>query len=63
MNADNTVVIAHLAEDPYAEFMGDINNEMCAGTAAWKEGCIYNSHASDYMPMIQKTDLSITLDA
>ncbi len=29
MNPQNTVIIGSLAENPYAEYMGDINNELC----------------------------------
>ena len=29
---DNTVMIHAIAENPYAEFMGDINVEYCKGT-------------------------------
>ena len=37
---NNTVIIGVLAESPYAEFMGDINNEYCANKTYIVEGCM-----------------------
>jgi hypothetical protein len=50
MTKDNTVILGVLAESPYAEFMGDINSVYCKETTEFVEGCLYNSHANDYMP-------------
>jgi beta-glucosidase len=46
MTSENTIVINILAESPYAEFMGDINNPFCYGTTDFIEGCLYNAHAN-----------------
>lgn len=51
MNAENTVIVGVLGESPYAEFMGDVNNKFCYGTSDWVEGCIYNCHANEYLPL------------
>lgn len=37
-----------LAENPYAEFMGDVDCEFCKTTD--KEGCIYNNWINTYLP-------------
>ncbi len=46
MNAKNTMMVGVLAESPYAEMMGDINNPMCERGF----GCLYNIHANAYVP-------------
>jgi len=48
MNSGNTIIIGVLAESPYAEYMGDINNNFCKGNAT--VGCLYNAHANEYLP-------------
>lgn len=58
MTAENTVVLGVLAESPYAEFMGDINNPMCVVGP----GCLYWAHANAYTPDIQKTTLELGYD-
>ena len=50
MNEENTIIIGVLAENPYAEFMGDINTELCKNTTTEIEGCLYNIHLNSYMP-------------
>lgn len=50
MTKENTVIIGAVAESPYAEFMGDVNNKFCYGTTEYVEGCIYNAHINEYMP-------------
>ena len=51
-----------MAEDPYAEFMGDVNNPFCYGTTAHVEGCNYNLHFNSYLPQQQKTELRLEYD-
>ena len=58
MNADNTVIIGVLAESPYAEMMGDINNPMCARGF----GCLYSILQNAYMPDTQRSTLDIGYD-
>lgn len=58
MTAENTVVIGVLAESPYAEMMGDINNPMCVVGP----GCLYWMHGNAYTPDIQKTTLELGYD-
>jgi len=62
MNSQNTVIIGTLGESPYAEFMGDINNEYCKGTTKFVEGCLYNMHINEYSPEQQKLDLILAFD-
>ena len=62
VNSKNTLIVGTLAESPYAEFMGDINNSYCKDTTLPVEGCLYNSHADPYMPLQQKSSLNITYD-
>lgn len=62
VNPKNTLIVGTLAESPYAEFMGDINNIYCKDTVLPVEGCLYNSHADPYMPLLQKSSLNITYD-
>lgn len=62
VNSQNTLIVGTLAESPYAEFMGDINNSYCKDTILPVEGCLYNSHADPYMPLQQKSSLNITYD-
>ena len=50
-NAEKRIlVLGVLAENPYSEWMGDVNNPFCYGTTLPAEGCIYNAHANMYMP-------------
>ena len=46
----NTVVIHVLAENPYAEYMGDVNCEYCK--TATKVGCLYNSEDNVYQSQL-----------
>ena len=48
---ENTVVIGVLTEPPYAEFMGDVNCIYCYNTTGPADGCLYNNHANQYMPL------------
>ena len=58
--ADKRVlVIGVLAENPYSEWMGEINNPFCWGTSSYAEGCIYNVHANMYMPDQQATEIKV----
>lgn len=58
MTAENTVVVGVLAESPYSEFMGDINNPYCV-TGPW---CMYWTHGNAYLPDTQKVTLDIGYD-
>ncbi len=60
MTPDNTVVIGTLAENPYAEYMGDINNEYCQSEK--KEGCRYIYNLNIYLPDEQSRTLDIDYD-
>lgn len=44
----NTLLITVLAENPYAEYMGDVNCVYCQ--TADKTGCLYNYHDNEYQP-------------
>lgn len=43
---ENTIIIGALAEDPYAEFAGDVNCKYCYNTTESAEGCLYNAHTN-----------------
>jgi hypothetical protein len=43
---ENTIIIGVLAESPYAEMAGDINNLYCYPGS--KEGCLYGGNS--YLP-------------
>ena len=62
LHRENTLVIGVMAEDPYSEFMGDVNNPLCEGTTELVEGCIYNAHGNMYMPDQQLTELKLGYD-
>jgi beta-glucosidase len=63
MTSSNTVIIATLAEPPYAEFMGDINVPYCRNNPTdSNNGCLYNIHANAYLPDQQKPTLAVKLD-
>lgn len=63
MTPQNTVIIASMAEPPYAEFMGDINVPYCAdNTTDSTQGCLYNMHQNPYMPAQQKATSAVGLD-
>lgn len=63
MTPHNTVIIASLAEPPYAEFMGDINVPYCANeTSSITKGCLYNMHQNPYLPKQQKSTSAVGLD-
>lgn len=49
MNKNNTLIVGVLAEVPYSEWMGDINNPFCYGRTNWVQGCNYNFHANKYL--------------
>ncbi|CAD8172306.1 unnamed protein product [Paramecium pentaurelia] len=53
----NTIVIHVLAENPYAEYMGDINCKYCQTKD--KKGCLYNQHDNLYQTESQATRLEI----
>ncbi|CAD8093286.1 unnamed protein product [Paramecium sonneborni] len=58
-NRENTLIINTLAENPYAEFMGDIDCEYCKNQD--KYGCIYNNWINQYLPDEQPTSLEMNL--
>lgn len=63
ISADNTLIIATLAESPYAEYMGDVNISYCKNNTAESDtGCLYNYHINPYMPDQQSSTLRITWD-
>jgi beta-glucosidase len=62
MTAANTVIIGAIGESPYAEFMGDVGTVYCRGHTEYVEGCIYNSHINEYMPLQQNVDLTLIYD-
>lgn len=62
MTAKNTIIIGVFGESPYAEFMGEVNSEYCKGTTGYVEGCGYNSHINEYMPIQQRIDLKIAYE-
>ncbi|MEE4248743.1 MAG: hypothetical protein V2I33_25475 [Kangiellaceae bacterium] len=42
MTAENTLIIGVVSENPYAEWMGDVNNPFCQDFDAYNEnGCMY----------------------
>lgn len=64
MTSENTVIIAALAEPPYAEFMGDINVPYCRNNPTdSSNGCLYNLHSNIYLPDQQKGTLAVKLDS
>jgi beta-glucosidase len=64
MTSENTVVIAALAEPPYAEFMGDINIPYCQQNSIdASNGCLYNQHLNVYLPKQQKSTSAVSLDS
>jgi len=58
MTAENTIIIGTIAESPYAEFMGDVNNPFCK----MSYGCIYWAHVNPYTPDENKSTLDIGYD-
>jgi beta-glucosidase len=63
MNTHNTVIINTMAEVPYAELMGDINNPYCRDNShEARYGCLYNGHYNAYLPNQQKSSLQIGFD-
>lgn len=64
MSSANTLIIATLAEVPYAEFMGDINASYCQNNPSdVSKGCLYDLHLNSYLPDQQKASLAVNLDA
>ena len=59
MTAENTLILGILAESPYAEFMGDINNPFCRNHTFIREGCLFNLHLNAYIRGQQKYNLNI----
>ena len=60
MTAQNTVVVAAIAEHPYAEFMGDIDVPYCRNNDGdFESGCLYNLHFNWYAPYQQSSTLEI----
>ncbi|CAD8161610.1 unnamed protein product [Paramecium octaurelia] len=57
----NTIVINVLAENPYAEYMGDINCKYCQGED--RTGCLYDMHDNVYLTKSQPTRLEIKTGA
>ncbi|CAD8082812.1 unnamed protein product [Paramecium primaurelia] len=57
----NTIVIHVLAENPYAEYMGDVNCQYCQTKD--KIGCLYNNHDNVYLTESQATRLEIKTGA
>ena len=51
MTKENSLIIGAVAESPYAEFMGEINNPFCYNKVSKTEGCSYNDHLNPYMPL------------
>ena len=58
MSAENTVILGVLAESPYAEMMGDVNNPMCERHF----GCLYSILQNAYMPNTQRKTLELGYD-
>ncbi|CAD8100354.1 unnamed protein product [Paramecium sonneborni] len=57
----NTILIHLLAENPYAEYMGDINCQYCQTQD--KKGCLYQMHDNVYQTQSQSTRLEIKAGA
>ena len=61
MDATNTLIIGVISENPYAEWMGDINNPFCQDPNAYDEyGCMYiNSWLNPYLPDTQPNNITL----
>ncbi|CAD8177453.1 unnamed protein product [Paramecium octaurelia] len=57
----NTIVIHVLAENPYAEYMGDVNCKYCQSQN--QKGCLYNQRDNVYQTESQATRLEIKAGA
>ena len=57
MNSTNTLIIGVIAESPYSEYEGDVNNPFCPENGGYAVGCLYSYGGNAYMPGAQRRNL------